>query len=59
MKLLGARSLHPNVNLLVSFLQPPQVNLNIPHFLIFLYKCRRFLLDYIFYSSLKVPIFFM
>ena len=59
MKLLGARSLHHNVNLLVSFLQPPQVNLHITYFLIFLYKCRRFLLDYIFYSPLKVPIFFM
>lgn len=59
MKLLGARSPHPNVNLLVSFLQSPQVNLNISYFLIFFYKCRRFLLDYIFYSSLKVPIFFM
>ena len=59
LKLLGARSQHHNVNLLVSFLQPPQVNLHISYFLIFLYKCRHFLLDYMFYRSLKVPIFFM
>ena len=59
MKLLGARSLHQNVNLLVSFLQPPQVHLHISYFLILFCKCRRFLLDYIFYSPLKVPIFFM
>ena len=54
LKLLGARSQHHNVNLLVPILQPLQVNLHISYFLIFLYKCRPFLLDYIFYSSLKV-----